>query len=196
MPSPKAGLAGVHLGADHGHMTPTVTIRPLEAGDADAVQRYASDELVARTTTIPSPYPEDGGIQFVQACITARAEGRSYSFAILAGGDLVGVVGINAVDRNKGVAQCDYGIASTHWNRGITAAAVSKALQFAFDDLGLETVYSACLERNPGSGRVLEKNGFTETERFVFSSSKFQGEPARRFRLKKSEWLSSQAGPS
>ena len=38
-----------------------VTIRPLRFSDAAAVQRYASDERVARTTTIPQPYPEDGG---------------------------------------------------------------------------------------------------------------------------------------
>ena len=34
-----------------------VTIRPLRLSDAAAVQRYASDERVARTATIPQPYP-------------------------------------------------------------------------------------------------------------------------------------------
>lgn len=99
------------------------------------------------------------------------------------------------MDHSSKAAQCDCAIASTHWNRGITTAAVSEALHFAFSDLDLETVNSACLERNPGSGRVLEKNGFTETERFVFSSSKFQGESARRFRIRKSEWLAMRSDP-
>ena len=35
-----------------------VTIRPLRLSDAAAVQSYASDERVARTTNIPQPYPE------------------------------------------------------------------------------------------------------------------------------------------
>lgn len=175
-------------------MTPDVDIRPLEESDAEAVQRHASDELVARTTTIPWPYPENGGIEFVRSCIKAREEGRSYAFAILADGEAIGVVGINSVDRSESRANCDYAIRSTHWNRGITTRAVSKALQFAFNDLGVETVYSACLAQNEGSARVLEKNGFTETEQFVFSSSKFEGEPARRFRLRRSEWLGAHSG--
>ena len=48
-----------------------VSIRPLELTDAPAVQRYASDERVARTTNIPQPYPDDGGEQFVKQCLEA-----------------------------------------------------------------------------------------------------------------------------
>ena len=39
-----------------------VSIRPLRLDDTEAVQQYASDELVARTTNIPHPYPKDGGV--------------------------------------------------------------------------------------------------------------------------------------
>lgn len=35
-----------------------VSIRPIQLEDAEGVQRYASDERVAATTTIPQPYPE------------------------------------------------------------------------------------------------------------------------------------------
>ena len=48
-----------------------VSIRPLELTDAPAVQRYASDERVARTTNIPQPYPDNGAEQFVKQCLEA-----------------------------------------------------------------------------------------------------------------------------
>ena len=50
-----------------------VTIRPLQLGDAEAVKRYASDERVARMTTIPQPYPPEGGETFVKKAVEAHA---------------------------------------------------------------------------------------------------------------------------
>ena len=157
--------------------------------DAPAVQRYASDDRVAETTTIPRPYPEDGGLAFVKKGLELRRQGKGFPFAILAGGDVVGVVEIGGVDTDTRTAQCDYAIASSHWGQGITTKAVSLALAFAFQELGLESMISACLARNPASARVLEKNGFTEIEGFVYSKSKFKDEPARRFQLSRADWL-------
>lgn len=172
----------------------TVTIRPLELEDAAAVQRYASDERVARTTMIPWPYPTDGGKAFVAHCIEERNKQQSFSFAIIADNEMVGVVGINGVDHEKRTAQCDYAIVSSHWNNGITTKAVSLALEYAFHDLELETINSACLVRNPGSGRVLEKNGFTEAGQFIYTSTKFKNEPAHRFQLTKQDWMEKNSG--
>lgn len=172
-----------------------VTIRPLELYDAEAVQRYASDERVAATTTIPSPYPEGGGEVFVRKCLENRRQGVSYAFAITADGAVVGVVEAGLKDRETRTGQVDYAIASSHWGRGITTRAVALALAYAFDELGMEAVVSACLTRNPASGRVLEKNGFTETGSFTYTAAKFVDEPARRFRLTRQEWQVRQTEP-
>lgn len=142
----------------------------------------------------PGPYPVDGGTAFVTHCIEERKKQRSFSFAIIAGDEMVGVVAINAVDHEKQTAQCDYAIAFSHWNRGITTKAVSLALEYAFRNLKLETIYSACLVRNPGSGRVLEKNGFTETGHFIYTSTKFKDEHAHRFQLTRQDWMEKHSG--
>ncbi len=173
-----------------------VTIRPLRIGDEPAVQRYASDERVARTTTIPEPYPEDGAARFVEQAVDARRNGAGFFFAIVADGEMIGVVELGGSDLESGSIQCDYAIASAYWGKGITTKAVSLALRYAFLELGMETVRSACLRRNPGSARVLEKNGFQETEGFVYNSSKFKGEAARQFLLTKKAWLASHANES
>ena len=175
---------------------PEVTIRSLRLGDEPAVQRYASDELVARTTTIPEPYPEDGAAGFVKHAIEARLKRKGFFFAIVADREMVGVVELGAIDLDRRSIQCDYAIASEHWGKGITTKAVALALRYAFLELGMETVRSACLNRNPASARVLEKNGFQETEGFVYNSSKFKGEAARKFTLTKAEWLESYANES
>ena len=169
-----------------------VTIRPLRLSDAAAVQCYASDERVARTTTIPQPYPKNGGETFVRKGIRAHRNREAFYFAIVADGDMIGVVELGAVDYEKRSVRCDFGIASSHWGRGVTTRAVALALHYAFCELGMEIVHSACLKRNPASARVLEKNGFQETEGFLYNSSKFENEPARRFQLTRQAWISAQ----
>ncbi len=166
-----------------------VKIRLLRFSDAAAVQRYASDERVARTTTIPQPYPENGGETFVRKGVRAHRNREAFYFAIVADGDMIGVVELGAVDYEKRSARCDYGIASSHWGKGITTRAVALALNYAFCELGMEIVHSACLKRNPASARVLEKNGFQEMDGFLYNSSKFKNEPARRFQLIRQAWM-------
>ncbi|MDE2797630.1 MAG: GNAT family N-acetyltransferase [Gemmatimonadota bacterium] len=165
-----------------------VKIRPLRFSDAAAVQCYASDERVARTTTIPQPYPENGGEIFVRKGIREHRNREAFYFAIVADGDVIGVVELGAVDYEKRNVRCDYGIASSHWGRGITTRAVALALHYAFCELDMEIVHSTCLKRNPASARVLEKNRFQEMDKFLYNSSKFENEPARRFQLTRQAW--------
>ena len=171
---------------------PKVTIRPLQLDDAASVHQYAADPLVSATTNIPVPYPENGGEMFVQQTIAAREKREGFPYAILADDEFVGVVGLNRADFKGRSIQCDYAIASTHWGRGITTRAVALALQVAFEELHMQVVHSSCLDRNAASKRVLEKNGFTETGRFVLNSRKFTDEPAVRYRLTRSMWRAGQ----
>ena len=166
-----------------------VTIRPLQHSDAAAVQRYGSDELVARTTTIPEPYPADGGETFVKEAVEARANEEAFYFAIIADGELIGVVGLRAINRQERSAECGYAIAASHWGKGITTRAVALALRYAFCELGMDVVRASCLRRNPASARVLKKNGFRDTGEFASNFPKFKDEPSRAFQLTKQGWL-------
>ena len=71
---------------------PVVTIRALALSDAETIQGYASDERVARTTTIPEPYPADGGRMFVEQGLKTWRRRVGFSFAIVADDEMVGVV--------------------------------------------------------------------------------------------------------
>ena len=168
---------------------PEISIRPLQLSDADAVQRYASDERVARMTTIPEPYPPDGGETFVKRAVEAHANGEAFYFGILANGEMIGALDLRSIDHDNLSVECGYAIATSHWGKGITTKAVALMLQFAFGDLGMDIVRSSCLNRNPASARVLEKNGFRETGENISEIPKFKGEPFREFQLTKGEWL-------
>ena len=169
-----------------------VSIRPLQLSDAESVQRYASDERVAQMTTIPHPYPPDGGETFVKKAVEEHANGEAFYFGILADGELIGALDLRSIDRETRSLECGYAIAASHWEKGITTKALSLALRYAFSDLEMDIVRSSCLSRNPASARVLEKNGFRETGEFVSDIPNFRNEPSRGFQLTKREWLANQ----
>lgn len=171
-----------------------VTIRPVRIEDAKIVQEYASDELVSCTTNIPDPYPRDGGQSYVNKAIKGWIKKKQFTFSIIVNNVMAGNVSLNIPDFDKHTIQCDYGISSSYWGRGIASEAVSLAVSYAFQHLNMKTVTSACLERNPASARVLEKNGFVETGKFVYNNEKFKEELAHRFELTKETWLKSGFG--
>lgn len=47
------------------------------------------------------------------------------------------------------------------WNKGIATLAVSKTVEFGFDELGLKKINAGYYENNIGSQRVLSKCGFS-----------------------------------
>jgi RimJ/RimL family protein N-acetyltransferase len=171
-------------------MNDKVTIRPIELSDAEAVQRYAADARVAATTNIPHPYPANGGQDFVERAVASREAGERYAFAILYDGELVGTIGINAVDKDAGTAELDYCVAAPFWHKGIGSEAARRAIEYAFGQLGLSALFSSCLKENVASARVLEKNGFVQTGEFANQGkfgTKFLGRAMLRFRLQRKD---------
>ena len=172
-------------------MIPDVSLRPLELDDATMIQQYASDARLAAMCNVPHPYPADGGEAFVRARLVDQEAGTRYPLAVLAGGELVGVMGLNAIDRERRSAELDYWIAVPFWGRGFATAAVRLAVTLAFAGLHLRTLESACLKENPASCRVLDKAGFIVEQgiHHARSPSRFAGQALRRFRLRREDWI-------
>jgi RimJ/RimL family protein N-acetyltransferase len=176
-----------------------VTIRPIELTDAGAVQRYAADEKLARTCNVPHPYPENGGEWFVKRSVEARQKRERFPSAVLVDGQFVGVIGLNSPDFEAKSIECDYWVGVPNWGKGIGTKAVGLAVEFAFHELGMQTVFSGCWEGNPASARVLEKNGFKETESTLGTDTygqKHKGKRIRRFMLTRQEWTTMNTEPA
>lgn len=93
-----------------------VVIRPIQIEDVDSVRWYASDELVARTTNIPSPYPPDAAVSFVKDAIEGWKNRKHFKFAIIFDNRMVGAIGLNRPDFEHHAIQCDYAIHSSYIN--------------------------------------------------------------------------------
>ena len=167
----------------------TISIEPFALHHAPAVQRLASDPRIAATTLLPEPYPDDGATTFITLAQQARAAEEAYSFAVLAGDELIGSCGLKEV--HDGQADLGYWIGVPFWGRGYASEAARLAVVFGFEELGLERITAHALERNPGSWRVLEKLRFQLLERVANPFAKWApADIIRRYALEASDWRS------
>jgi len=142
-------------------MSANVTLEHVAPRHAESVQRLASHPEIASNTTLPEPYPDNGAEQWIEHLRPRRDEGREYAFAIMnAEGELVGVTGLDSIGDDT--AELGYWVGKPHWNQGYATAAARKTIRFAFEELGLQSVFARPLQDNIPSRRVLEKIGFEE----------------------------------
>lgn len=89
-------------------------------------------------------------------------DGSLANFAIttLAPGELIGSIGL-VIERRFDCAELGYWIAKENRNAGYCTEAARAVVTYGFDELGLNKVYSSHLNRNPASGRVMQKLGMT-----------------------------------
>ena len=168
-----------------------VALRPLASDDAPAIQRYATDPRLAATSHVPHPYPSDGAERFVARRLADRDAGTRYPLVVTSGGSLVGLLGLNALDRTAGSAEVDCWVAVPFWGRGLATSAVRLGATLAFTGLHLRVLEAICLEVNVASRRVLEKTGFIEIDDFVNQGrgrGRFTGQRMRRYRLLRDDY--------
>ena len=142
--------------------TARLILRPFNLGDAPDVQRLAGNRAVADTTlNIPYPY-EDG---MAEAWIGTHEEhfedGKGIIFAVTLkdSGQLVGSVGITNKEHDRG--EMGYWIGQPYWNQGYATEAAQAIITHGFEELTLNKISATHLERNPASGRVMEKAGMS-----------------------------------
>lgn len=144
--------------------TARLLLRPYVDEDASDVQRLAGDARVADTTlTIPHPYPDGIAEVWIATHEAAWEHGRGAIFAItrLEDGNLVGTVGLTIKPELRS-AELGYWIGHPYWGSGYATEAAEAAVNVGFTLLPIERVHAHHFERNPASGRVMQKIGMTE----------------------------------
>lgn len=147
--------------------TARLILRPLEATDAEAIQRLAGEfEVAKNTASIPHPYPDGAAEAWIAAQTEGFRTGNCACFAIVerATGELVGTIGFNLVRAHQR-AELGYFIGVPYWNRGYATEAAAEMLRYGFQTLELHRITAGFFARNPASGRVMEKIGMQQEGR-------------------------------
>lgn len=163
-------------------MVRKIRIAPVELAFAPSLQVLAEDPEIGATSNVPSPYPPDGAVTWIQAGLKKREEGTELTFAILLDGEPIGACGLVGIDRAAGVAELGYWVGKPYWGLGAASEAARQLADLALGELGFTRLTSHCLVRNPASARVLEKAGFRYLGTALLGpESKWPGEEVRRY---------------
>ena len=141
--------------------TARLTLRPFTAADGPRVKLLAGERTVADTTgSIAHPY-EDG---MAESWIVKHGEefeaGKSLHLAmtLTATGELLGAIGLTTSPPHRR-AELGYWLGTPYWGQGYTTEAGAELIRYGFTEMGLERIIAHFMQRNPASGRILQKLG-------------------------------------
>jgi len=141
-------------------------LRPWHINDLDSLVKYANNPNIAKYLTdgFPHPYSKENGKIFIK---NATADDPIHIFAIDINGEAVGGIGIHPqMDIQKKNAELGYWLAEPFWGKGIMTNAIKQIVDFAFSTYEINRVFARPFGNNPGSQKILKKNGFVLEARF------------------------------
>ena len=133
-------------------------VRPVRRSDVGLIELYASDERVARgTTIIPHPLPPGATEALIER---ALAPDRDEDVWVIDSSDnqdeVLGAIMMKRLDREQ--SEIGFWVAPQMWNNGIASKAVEAVV--AANPHAAKTLFAAVFQDNPASGRVLTNAGF------------------------------------
>ena len=146
-------------------------LRPLQAADSVTFSAYRSDPLVARYQGWDAPFSEQQAAEFI-AAMQARVPGMPGEWVQLAiqvqeTGVMVGDCAFQRLARDSRQAEFGITLARHGQNRGFATEALTRLLDYLFDELELHRVQANCDVENHSSMRLMERLGMRREAHFV-----------------------------
>ena len=142
--------------------TRRLLLRPLQAGDVDALFTVFSHPEVMRYWSTPPWTTPEPGQQMIDSAQAAGPESDWLRLALVRRDDdtLLGTCTLFDHDRQSRRAQVGYVLARDAWGQGYAHEAVGALLDHAFEAWNLHRVEADIDPRNQASARLLERLGF------------------------------------
>lgn len=108
-------------------------------------------------------YSEGDAKKWFESCQRNIAKETAYDIGIFLakGGDLVGGISINQINRHNNSGNVGYWVRESLRGQGIAVRAVELVTEFGFNNLALTRLEICVLKDNKASRRVAEKSGAT-----------------------------------
>lgn len=139
------------------------SLRPMEMGDADALQSILSQYEVAKyLMPIKHPFPEGAAEAWLKDKLK-NPSAQNTSFAILnPEGEVCGNVGFDEDENN---AHLGYYLDIPYWGDGVMTNAVWTVCNWLFDNTNIDLIRSGVFAFNTASLTIQKRHGFVETGR-------------------------------
>ena len=139
-----------------------VRLRQLDDADVHAVFAVFGDPVVARYWATPALVDETAAAELVeQTRVNFRARtGFRWAIATRDDDDVIGTCSLFHLDAANRRAEVGYALGRAYWRRGYATEAITIALTFGYETLGLRRIEADVDPRNAASLRTLERLGF------------------------------------
>ena len=152
-----------------------IILRPFESSDADAVLDASGDSGVTAVTTVPTIVDRDLAEEWIARQHERAAAGAGYSFAIEAGQECVGQIGLWLHEVQHGRATVGYWIRPTRRRRGHAVAALRALSEWAWRLPEIHRLQLHIEPSNAASRRTAERAGY-EREGLLRAWQEIEGE--------------------
>ncbi|AST91563.1 GNAT family N-acetyltransferase [Sutcliffiella cohnii] len=145
--------------------TERLLLRTLKVSDAESIYLYFSEEEMLRYYGMEPFANIIEAEKFVKDFLDDYK--LIYRWGIVEKGsyELIGTCGFHAISENHKRAEIGYEIAKPFWGKGYATEAVSRLVQYGFEEFQWNRIGANVYPNNKGSQRVLEKLGFTHEGR-------------------------------
>lgn len=151
--------------------TDRLILRPWRESDAESLYEYAKNPAVGPAAGWPVHTSVENSKQIIKDVLSSD---ETYAVTLKDNDTAIGSVGLLIGDKSNlgivaGEAEIGYWIGEPFWGQGLIPEAVRELMRYAFDDLGMTTLWCGYFNGNEKSKRAQEKCGFrfhhTENEK-------------------------------
>lgn len=142
--------------------TERLTLRRFTHNDAQAMfDNWANDERVTRYLTWGPHGTVDVTKYIINDWCSSYEKENFYSWAIEFEGKLIGSIACVDTDENSEHGEIGYCIGHDFWGKGIMTEAVNAVTDYLINKIGYNRLEIGHATKNPASGKVAQKCGYT-----------------------------------
>ena len=144
--------------------TERLVLREISKIDAEGLFKCFSNELVTRYYGLEKLENREQAEAFVDFFAKSYVEkkGIRWGIQIKESLGIIGTIGFNNWSPKHKRAEIGYEIHPDYWRQGYTSEAVSKIIQYGFEELDLTRIGAVVFVENEASNQLLTKVGFQQ----------------------------------
>lgn len=172
--------------------TERLTLRRIQENDYKDMYKYTVKEEVAKYVSWTPHESIEDTKAICKMWASEYSNNDRYNWAIVYKNTVIG--SIDVVKIIETTAMLGWQIDSTYWNRGIVTEAAIAVRDYLFNEIGIETIEAEYVDKNIGSGRVMQKIGMTQIplkdslSYSVRRIAEVDGMPIICYKLTKKDW--------
>lgn len=145
-------------------LTPRLSIEPLSKKDLATFVAYRQDPEIARYQGWDTSYSEQEGLELLDSQFQVLLPGPDQWLQLaihdLATGDLLGDLALHSLDSEKSSFEIGFTLAKANHGNGFAKEAVSRIIQFLFEEVNANSIVANCDERNLSAIGLLKSLNF------------------------------------